>query len=106
MTGTVLDALEIVLVIVLTAGAAVFVAAEYSLTTLEKLQVDTHVQQVGDRRAKQVAKAHKALSFQLSGAQLGITLTTLAVGYLAEPAIAGLLEPVLARSGCRTASQR
>jgi CBS domain containing-hemolysin-like protein len=99
VTGTVLDALEVVLVIVLTAAAAVFVAAEYSLTTLEKLQVDTHVRQVGDRRAKQVAKAHGALSFQLSGAQLGITLTTLAVGYLAEPAIAGLLEPVLAKIG-------
>ncbi|HJP80400.1 MAG TPA: hemolysin family protein [Pseudonocardiaceae bacterium] len=99
MTGIVLDALEVVLVVVLTAGAAVFVAAEYSLTTLEKLQVDRHVQQVGDRRAKQVAKAHKALSFQLSGAQLGITLTTLAVGYLAEPAIAGLLEPVQERIG-------
>ena len=99
MTGTVLDALEVVLVVVLTAGAAVFVAAEYSLTTLEKLQVDTHVQQVGDRRAKQVARAHRALSFQLSGAQLGIMLTTLAVGYLAEPAIAGLLAPVLATIG-------
>ncbi len=94
-----LDALEVALVIVLTAGAAVFVAAEYSLTTLEKLQVDTHLRQVGDRRAKQVAKAHRALSFQLSGAQLGITLTTLAVGYLAEPAIVGLLRPALLLTG-------
>jgi CBS domain containing-hemolysin-like protein len=99
VTGTMLDALEVALVIVLTAGAAVFVAAEYSLTTLEKLQVDTHLRQVGDRRAKQVAKAHRALSFQLSGAQLGITLTTLAVGYLAEPAIGGLLRPALLLTG-------
>ncbi|HEX3784910.1 MAG TPA: hemolysin family protein [Pseudonocardiaceae bacterium] len=99
MTGPVLDALGVLLVLVLTAGAAVFVAAEYSLTTLEKLQVDRHVRQVGDRRAKRVAKAHRALSFQLSGAQLGITLTTLAVGYIAEPAIAGLLRPVLEAIG-------
>jgi len=99
VTGPVLDALAVLLVLVLTAGAAVFVAAEYSLTTLERLQVDTHVRQVGDRRAKQVAKAHRALSFQLSGAQLGITLTTLAVGYIAEPSIAGLVRPVLEAVG-------
>jgi CBS domain containing-hemolysin-like protein len=95
MSGAVLDALEVCAVLALTAGAAVFVAAEYSLTTLEQVQVDRHVRQVGDRRAVAVQKAVRSLSFQLSGAQLGITLTTLATGYLAEPSIAGLLRPVL-----------
>ncbi|HEX4702357.1 MAG TPA: CNNM domain-containing protein, partial [Pseudonocardiaceae bacterium] len=95
MTGSLFDVLGVVAVIVLTACAAVFVAAEYALTTLERVQVDRHVREVGDRRALQVARAQHSLSFQLSGAQLGITITTLTTGYLAEPAIAGLLRPLL-----------
>ena len=97
--SAVMDAVGVGAVVALTAGAAVFVAAEYSLTTLEQVQVDRHVRQVGDRRAVAVQKAVRSLSFQLSGAQLGITLTTLATGYLAEPAIAGLLRPVLRAIG-------
>ena len=85
--------------LVLTACAAVFVAAEYALTTLERVQVERHLQEVGDRRAQQIARAQHSLSFQLSGAQLGITITTLATGYLAEPSIAGLLRPVLTGIG-------
>jgi CBS domain containing-hemolysin-like protein len=99
VTGPLFDALGVLAVIVLTGCAAVFVAAEYSLTTLERVQVERHLQEVGDRRAQQIARAHRSLSFQLSGAQLGITITTLATGYLAEPAIAGLLSPVLVRIG-------
>ncbi|MGH3621718.1 MAG: hemolysin family protein, partial [Sciscionella sp.] len=86
-------------VLALVAAAAGFVAAEYALATLERASVDTHVEQVGDRRAQRVQQAHRSLSFQLSGAQLGITLTTLATGYLAEPAIASLLEPPLTAIG-------
>ncbi|MGH3436127.1 MAG: hemolysin family protein [Sciscionella sp.] len=91
--------LEIIGVLVLTALASVFVTAEYALTTLERMQVATHLERVGDRRARQVQRAHHTLSFQLSGAQLGITITTLATGYLAEPAIAGLLRPALSATG-------
>jgi CBS domain containing-hemolysin-like protein len=99
VTGPLFNALGVLAVIVLTGCAAVFVAAEYSLTTLERVQVERHLQEVGDRRAQQIARAHRTLSFQLSGAQLGITITTLATGYLAEPAIAGLLRPLLVRIG-------
>ena len=99
MTGALFDVLAIVAVLVLTACAAIFVAAEYALTTLERVQVERHVREVGDRRAHQVARAQHSLSFQLSGAQLGITLCTLTTGYLAEPAIAGLLRPVLTAIG-------
>ena len=99
MTGILWDAVGVLAVLLLTACAAVFVAAEYALTTLEGVQVDRHVREVGDRRAQQIARAQHSLSFQLSGTQLGITITTLATGYLAEPAIAGLLRPVLAAIG-------
>ena len=49
----------------------------------------------GDRRAKRAIEVHKRLSFMLSGAQLGITVTTLLLGFIAEPAIASVIEPAL-----------
>ena len=91
--------LGVLAVVSLTAAAAVFVAAEFSLTALERSQVDTHVHAVGDRRAKIVRRAHGSLSFQLSGAQLGITITTLLTGYIAEPALATLFEGPLTGLG-------
>lgn len=78
--------------VVLTMGTAIFVAAEFSLTALERSTVDANAR-TGGRRDKIVQRAHRTLSFQLSGAQVGISLTTLITGYLAEPLIAGLLAP-------------
>lgn len=82
-------------VVALTAGTAISVASEFALTALERSQVDAHVAEVGDRRARTVQRAHRGLSFQLSGSQLGITITTLVTGYIAEPAVAELLRPGL-----------
>ena len=78
----------------LTVGTAIFVAAEFSLTALERSTVDANAR-TGDRRDKLVQRAHRTLSFQLSGAQLGISITTLATGYLAEPVLSKLLTPLL-----------
>jgi CBS domain containing-hemolysin-like protein len=83
---------------VLTAGTALFVAAEFSLTALERSTVDANAK-TGDRRDHFVQRAHRTLSFQLSGAQLGISITTLATGYLAEPVVARLIEPGLRAVG-------
>lgn len=83
----------------LTVGTALFVAAEFSLTALEKSTVDADVRDRGDRRSRQVQNAHRTLSFQLSGAQLGITITTLVTGYLAEPVLSKFLRPVLEWTG-------
>ncbi|GAA2350730.1 hemolysin family protein [Saccharopolyspora halophila] len=84
---------------VLTLGTGLAVAAEFSLTSLERSTVDSHVNTVGDRRSHAVQRAHRTLSFQLSGAQVAITLTTLITGYVAEPLIGDLLEPVLSALG-------
>jgi CBS domain containing-hemolysin-like protein len=84
--------------ILLTLGTAVFVAAEFSLTALERSTVDANARH-GGRRDKMVQRAHRTLSFQLSGAQIGISITTLITGYLAEPLIARLIAPVLASAG-------
>ena len=92
---TLWSVLGVFAVLALTFAAALFVAAEYSLTTLERSQIDAQVNAHPDRRAHQVQRAHRSLSFQLSGAQLGITITTLVTGYIAEPALAVLIEPPL-----------
>ncbi|WP_031468708.1 hemolysin family protein [Sciscionella sediminilitoris] len=94
MSDILASSLQLIGVLAVTAIAAVFVSAEYSLTTLEGVQVDAHEKAVGDRRAKRVRQAQHTLSFQLSGAQLGITLTGLVTGTMAEPAVAGLLRPL------------
>ncbi|WP_319450478.1 MULTISPECIES: hemolysin family protein [unclassified Mycobacterium] len=78
--------------VVLTAGTAIFVAAEFSLTALERSTVDANAR-TGGPRDKLVQRAHKTLSFQLSGAQVGISITTLITGFLAEPLLAQLLKP-------------
>ncbi|HYZ68858.1 MAG TPA: CNNM domain-containing protein, partial [Mycobacterium sp.] len=84
--------LAVLAFLALTAGTAVFVAAEFSLTALERSTVDANARK-GGRRDKLVQRAHRTLSFQLSGAQVGISVTTLITGYLAEPLVARLLEP-------------
>jgi CBS domain containing-hemolysin-like protein len=89
------NALAVLAFLVLTAGTAVFVAAEFSLTALERSTVEANAR-TGGRRDQLVLRAHRTLSFQLSGAQVGISLTTLITGYLAEPLVARLLEPIFA----------
>ncbi|HEU4491365.1 MAG TPA: hemolysin family protein [Jiangellales bacterium] len=88
------EILLLLLAVVLIAANALFVAAEFSLVTVDRALVRRKAA-AGDPRAAGVDKALSSLSTQLSGAQLGITITSLLVGYLAEPAVARLLEPVV-----------
>ena len=81
--------------VLLTASTGLFVAIEFAMTGLERSVLETHVQEKGDKTAKAVQRDHSNLSFVLSGAQLGITLTTLATGFLAEPVLARFFGPVL-----------
>ena len=92
---------EIALIIfslLLVLACAMFVAAEFSLITVNRSTID-HLVSKGDKRARGVSLALKTLSTQLSGAQVGITITTLSIGFLADPAISHLLEPSLANFG-------
>ncbi|MFE4669624.1 hemolysin family protein [Streptomyces sp. NPDC056716] len=75
-----------------------FVAAEFGLVTVERPDAE-RAAATGDRRAATVVASLKELSFQLSGTQLGITLTSLVVGMLAEPALARLLDGPLLATG-------
>ncbi|MCG5467781.1 hemolysin family protein [Micromonospora sp. LAH09] len=80
--------------VALTAGNAFFVAAEFALVTVDRAEIDRRAA-AGDQAALTVRAALRELSFQLSGAQLGITITALLTGYLAEPALARLFSPLL-----------
>jgi len=75
----------------LIAGNAVFVAAETGLVTIDRNEVESRERQ-GDVRFVRVAGTLRRLSTYLSGAQLGITVTSLAIGLVAEPSLATLLE--------------
>ncbi|MEZ0447339.1 hemolysin family protein [Cellulomonas sp. ICMP 17802] len=76
--------------VLLTLGTAVFVASEFSLVTLDPGLVEGQAAP-DDRRSQSVLKALRRLSTELSGAQLGITLTTVLLGYTTQPAVAHLL---------------
>ncbi|MDN5798110.1 MAG: hemolysin family protein [Intrasporangium sp.] len=84
--------------VVLTAGTALFVAAEFSLVALDRPAVQRAIDE-GDSGARVVLRSLKQLSTQLSAAQVGITLTTLVVGYLAQPSIGALLAGPLGSAG-------
>ncbi|MET8939224.1 MULTISPECIES: hemolysin family protein [Streptomyces] len=88
----------LLLALALTLACAVFVAAEFSLTTIERSELE-RAAKAGERGAESALKAAKRLTFQLSGAQLGITVTSLVIGMLAEPSLAVLLRGPLEAVG-------
>ncbi|MEU6094938.1 hemolysin family protein [Streptomyces sp. NPDC047079] len=75
-----------------------FVAAEFGLVTVERPDAEKAAAE-GDRRAGTVVESLKELSFQLSGTQLGITITSLVVGMLAEPALTQVLRGPVGLTG-------
>lgn len=84
--------------VLLMLACGMFVAAEFSFVTVDRHAVERAVA-AGDARAVGVQSALRSLSTQLSGAQVGITVTNLAIGFLAEPAIAQLIDGPLTRIG-------
>jgi CBS domain containing-hemolysin-like protein len=71
---------------------AFFVGAEFALISVRRSQIEPRAQE-GNRRAKMTLWALEHISAMLATAQLGITVSSLALGAVAEPAIAHLLEP-------------
>nr|WP_131785022.1 hemolysin family protein [Protofrankia symbiont of Coriaria ruscifolia] len=92
------DILGLVLIAALIAGNGLFVAAEFAFVAIDRSQLEQEARD-GSHSAARVLRAVRSLSFQLSGAQLGITLTSLVLGYVAEPAIASLLLPAIRATG-------
>ncbi|MEU1228210.1 hemolysin family protein [Streptomyces sp. NPDC005828] len=92
------EVLLLVVALLLALACGAFVAAEFSLTTVERGDLEAAAER-GERGAAGALKAVRSLTFQLSGAQLGITVTNLVVGMLSEPSIAALISGPLESIG-------
>jgi putative hemolysin len=72
-----------------------FVAAEFALVSVRRSRIDEMVAQ-GSSGARAVKKAIHNLDRYIAGTQVGITLASLALGWIGEPALAHLIEPLFA----------
>src|SRR5215218_9073363 len=84
--------------LVLTVGTGFFVASEFALVNLDRNDLEGR-ERAGEARLGPTIRALRITSTHLSGAQLGITLTTLLTGFTFEPAVGRLLEGPLAAVG-------
>ena len=95
-TGSIALRLGIVFLLVFANGF--FVAAEFALVGARRSKIDAMVAR-GDSRARTVRYALTHLDRYISGTQLGITLASLALGWLGEPALAAMIDRAFARFG-------
>jgi CBS domain containing-hemolysin-like protein len=93
-----LEWLMVAVGLVLTVGTGFFVASEFALVNLDRNDLEGR-ERAGEARLGPTIRALRTTSTHLSGAQLGITLTTLLTGFTFEPAVSRLLEGPLAAMG-------
>ena len=91
-------AIGVGLVVLLVLANGFFVAAEFALVAVRRSRID-HLAEEGDSGAKTVQEALKSLDRYISGTQLGITLSSLALGWIGEPALAALIDRGFAAVG-------
>jgi len=100
---SVADTGALLLTVLLLAGNAFFVGAEFALIAARRTQIEPRAA-AGSRAARVTLKAMEHVSLMMAGAQLGITVCSLLLGALAEPAVAHLLEVPLAAVGIEGAA--
>jgi len=88
--------MRIFVVLLLVAANGFFAAAEYALVSIRDTRVEQLIQQ-GRTGARIIRKLHHKLDEVLNGIQIGVTMASLALGWLGEASMARLLEPLLAR---------
>lgn len=93
---------ELVAVIILIFANAFFVAAEFAIVKVRSAQI-TPLAEKNNRSAKTVVKLLSNLDAYLSASQVGITMTSLGLGWVGEPVTAKLLEPVFTFFGLENA---
>lgn len=91
--------------LLLTIGTGLFVASEFSMLNVERNDLEAR-QSRGETGLGVAIAALKATSTHLSGAQLGITITTLLTGFVAEPALSKLLSPLFLGLGLGGATSK
>ena len=92
-----MNVVSLVIAVLLLAGNAFFVGGEFAVMSVRRSQVEPLA--ATSRRARTVLYGLRHLSLMLAGAQLGITLCSLGLGAVAEPAVAHLLEGLLHTAG-------
>src|SRR3712207_1814019 len=92
-----MTALLLVAVLVLVLLNGFFVAAEFALVRVRRSRLEEEAEQ-GHKRAKLTISLLDDMSRYLAACQLGITLTSLGIGFLGEPAVATLIEEALGES--------
>ena len=85
---------NIIVIVLLLVGNAFFVAAEFALVKASGFRIDGLVEE-GRFGATLTKKIHGHLEAYLAACQLGITMASLGLGWVGEPTVAALLEPVL-----------
>ena len=86
------DLFGVLLAVVLLALNAFFVGSEFALLSARRSQIEPRAQE-GSRAARTTLRAMEQVSLVMAGAQLGITICSLGLGAIGEPAVAHLLEP-------------
>jgi len=84
-----------VVVLILVAANAFFVAAEFALVASRRTRLQAMAQR-GDTKAKLAQRAVQSLDRYISGTQLGITVSSIGLGWIGEPAVAHALEQLFA----------
>lgn len=92
------DTIALLLALLLLAGNAFFVGAEFSLISARRDRLEAMMER-GVTRARTVLRASERLSQMLAAAQLGITICSLGLGSLGEPAVAHQLARLLSPLG-------
>ena len=87
-------ALRLAAVLALVVANAFFVGAEFAIVGARKSRLEEMVR-AGDRKAMLVERVIQSLSFYIAATQLGITLASLALGWIGEPTLARLFEALL-----------
>ncbi|WP_286163956.1 hemolysin family protein [Bacillus sp. AFS088145] len=85
---------KLLLVVVLIAFTAFFVASEFAIVKIRSSRIDQLIGE-GNKKARAVKRVITHLDEYLSACQLGITVTSLGLGWLGEPAVDELLHPLL-----------
>ncbi|MCL3863130.1 hemolysin family protein [Actinotalea sp. K2] len=92
------DTTALLIAVALLAGNAFFVGAEFALISARRTQIEPRAAE-GSRSARLTLRAMENVSLMMAGAQLGITMCSLGLGAIGEPAVAHLLEVPLAAIG-------
>ncbi|HUG14347.1 MAG TPA: CNNM domain-containing protein, partial [Thermomicrobiales bacterium] len=94
MDSTLVDiAFRLLVVIFLVLANGFFVACEFSLVSVRRTRIDELAGE-GDRRAKVVKRSLADLDSYIAATQLGITMASIGLGWVGEPALARMLDPV------------